>query len=75
MSKLFGYVECRSMSIDSLGLYFAELPQRKSRSGSDEMAPYMPTKNRTQEDFIDEMKKLVARDVKGSISNAANKPS
>ncbi len=57
VSGLFSSVVCRSMCIDSLELYFSELPHSKEDG----------KKRMTQESLLDEMRTLVERDVIGSV--------
>ena len=56
VSELFESVRCRSMCIASLKLYFSELPERKE------------SRHKSREDYLDEMKALVDRDVVGHIN-------
>ncbi len=69
VSDLFESVRCRSMCVESLLLYFRELPHRKDHHGDSEMSAEKGTGNtkKTQEDYLDEMKMLVSRDVVGRI--------
>ncbi|MBR6159594.1 MAG: hypothetical protein IKQ40_04765 [Lachnospiraceae bacterium] len=60
VSSLFGSVRCRSMSMESLKLYFSELPEAKENSET--------PKRGTREDVLAGMTELVARDVAGKVT-------
>lgn len=65
VSNLFASVRCRSKCIDSLQLYFIELPH-KTRSADNiemQMEKWNDNRRKTQESFLAEMRMLVARDV------------
>ncbi len=60
VSELFESVRCNSMCIDSLKLYFCELPvESNAESGN---------RTRTQSDIILELSGLISRDVAGKIN-------
>lgn len=70
VSALFARVMCRSMCVDSLNLYFRELPHMKVTDNESEMAfasPDSTSKRKTQEGLLQEMTFLVERDVIGNI--------
>ena len=60
VSDLFKSVRCRSMSMESLALHFAELPHTKD--GANEV------RKGSQEDIVAEVANLVTRDVVGNIT-------
>ncbi len=60
VSELFESVRCRSMNLESLRLYFLELPHAKEDEES--------SGKRTQESLLDETAELVRRDVIGNIT-------
>ena len=71
VADLFESVRCKSMCLESLKLYFCELGHKKGSAendgnsgGSDDE---MKSK-KTQEDLLNEMKRLVDRDVTGNVS-------
>ena len=67
IADLFEKVDCRSY-IEPLRLYFAELPNAKkgSEAGADNMTG---RKNKTtKEDILDEVSRMVERDVKGHVN-------
>ncbi len=70
LSDLFSFVRCRSLCVNRLKLYFKELPGRNGAGGSAEADPAIAggSRRRTQEDLLEEMKGLVARDVVGHVN-------
>ena len=66
VSELFASVVCRSMCIESLELYFSELPHSTEEGEGDEAASRGNTRS-TQESLLEEMRNLVDRDVVGNI--------
>lgn len=70
ISRLFTSVRCRSRCVNSLELYFRELPHKaKSNINSEGQKEKDNEKKRnTQEGFLLEMAKLVDRDVIGHIT-------
>ncbi|MCR5280052.1 MAG: hypothetical protein K6E19_11480 [Lachnospiraceae bacterium] len=60
VSDLFKSVRCRSMSMESLALHFAELPHTKDDTKE--------IRKGSQEDVMAEVAGLVARDVVGNIT-------
>ena len=62
VSALFESVRCRSMNMESLRLYFEELPQAKEKEIPGEKKKY------TQTDMLEEVAALVAKDVAGKVS-------
>ncbi len=68
VSELFASVRCRSMCIDSMKLYFSELPRAKENRADVKDESSSEVKKRTQEDLLAEMSKMVARDVAGHIT-------
>ncbi len=69
ISDLFESVKCKSMCIDSLKLYFKELPHTSEQTeGTADTAAVTEKKKNTQEALLAEMTKLVARDVVGSVT-------
>ncbi len=65
VSELFGVVKCDSRGIDTLKLYFKELPEKKRQEENPEDAE---KKKKSQEDILSEMAVLVERDVVGKIT-------
>ena len=59
ISNMFGFVTCRSMCIERLRLYFLELPHRN---------PENTGKAKTAESVMEEMTKLVERDLSGRVT-------
>ncbi len=69
VSDLFASVVCRSMCVDSLKLYFSEMPHTPERDlEAQGVVPEPGKKRKTQEELIAEMASLVKRDVEGKIS-------
>ncbi len=69
VSDLFASVQCRSMCIESLKLYFSELSHSSDKAeGEKNELPAEEKKKKTQEDLIAAMAWLVARDVVGHIT-------
>ncbi len=68
ISELFASVICRSMCIDSMKLYFSELPHAKEIVDDEKDENSSEEKRRTQEDLLAEMTRMVARDVVGHIT-------
>lgn len=70
VSRLFASVRCRSRCVDSLELYFKELPHKANGNGNSEGQKEKDNGNKrnTQEGFLSEMAKLVDRDVIGHIT-------
>lgn len=68
VSELFASVRCRSMYIDSMKLYFSELPHAQEQGDEDKDENPTLEKKRTQEDLLAEMTVMVARDVVGHIT-------
>ncbi len=69
VSELFASVKCRAMCIDSMKLYFKELPHGKDRTGDEKEAEIEEGKKKmTQEGLIAELAVMVSRDVVGHIS-------
>ncbi len=65
MTEQFASVDCRSMCIGVLEMYFSELPHRKKKNDDSNR----PEKSRiTQESTLDAMRKLISRDVIGKIN-------
>ncbi len=69
VSDLFASVCCRSMCIDSLRLYFSELPSKNQNDGDSETYVERDKENnkKTQESVLAEVLALVSRDVIGHI--------
>ena len=65
MTELFASVDCRSMCIGVLEMYFRELPHRKEKP---EGRTHQDKARITQESLLDEMRNLVGRDVIGKIT-------
>ncbi|MBR5377085.1 MAG: hypothetical protein IK139_07375 [Lachnospiraceae bacterium] len=65
VSELFASVVCESRLIDSLNLYFAELPDGSETDGNGQKAS---GKTRTKADYIKEAGELVKRDVIGHVT-------
>lgn len=63
ISNLFHSVRCRSRNIESLMLYFIELPEKVKRNKDEE--EYQP---RTKKEFLSELIPVIARDVFGHIT-------
>ncbi|MCR5232736.1 MAG: hypothetical protein K6E53_02365 [Lachnospiraceae bacterium] len=63
ISNLFHSVRCRSRNIESLMLYFMELPEKVKRNKDEE--EYQP---RTKKEFLSELTPVIARDVFGHIT-------
>ena len=69
VSELFASVECSSMCIDSLKLYFKEMPHAQEQSVGDKKEhPKNEKKKKTQEGLLEEMTSMVTRDVVGHIT-------
>ncbi|MCR5269150.1 MAG: hypothetical protein K6E16_11630 [Lachnospiraceae bacterium] len=69
ISNLFESVRYRSMNMESLRLYFEELPCRKDTTPAESEAVSEREKGRrTREDLLEEMEKLVAKDVVGHVT-------
>ena len=64
MSDLFASTECSSRCIDSLKLYFAELPDGCDRDADTRTGG---GKTRTKKDYLAEVAGLAARDVAGHV--------
>ena len=62
-------MKCRSMCVDSLKLYFMELPHtpEQTAEGKEKLSEE-EKKKKTQEDLLAEMTMLVSRDVVGKIT-------
>ena len=66
---LFASVKCTSMCIDSLMLYFKELPHGSEKNaGEEEKENPGEKKKKTQKGLLAEMSGMVARDVVGNIT-------
>lgn len=65
VSGLFASVRCWSKCVDSLQLYFMELPHKAKNAGNIEIqvAKWGDNRRKTQESFLEEMRMLVERDV------------
>ena len=69
VADLFEKVVCKSKNVESLGLYFSELPRGSVKSGDesakpkDESANETGSKKKTQEKILSEVADLVSRDV------------
>ncbi len=69
VSDLFSEVKRRSMCVDSLKLYFRELPHTTEPSAEvNKGLPEEEKKKKTQEDLHAEMTMMVARDFVGNIT-------
>ncbi len=70
VSDLFDHVECRSMCIDSLRMYFRELPVKGKDEDAteDKDSQVANIKKMNQERLIDNMKTMVSSDVIGHIT-------
>ncbi len=66
VSSLFAGVTCRSMCVKTLEMYFNDLPHPDSKAGAD--ADSGERKKTASEALIDEVAKLVEKDVIGKIS-------
>ncbi len=65
VAGLFRGVECRSMLIDTLKLYYSELPHRKQHDGKEQEEK----ENRNnQEDILEDMEETVRKEVVGNVS-------
>ena len=62
VSTLFASAQTKSRRLDSLKLYFKELPLKKGQENGN------GGKKKSQEEVLEEMKALVTRDVIGSIN-------
>lgn len=62
LADLFEKVVCMSKNVESLGLYFSELPQRAAKP-DEESGQDTGSKKKTQEKVLDEVAELVSRDV------------
>ncbi len=68
VSELFDSVICDSRCIDSLNLYFAELPDGSDKNGIGQTEQVSARKTRTKADYIKEVGELVRRDVIGHVT-------
>ena len=69
VSDLFAALKCRSMCVDSLKLYFRELPHTPEQNSElGEEVTEEEKKKKTQEDLLSRMTLMVARDVIGNIT-------
>ena len=71
VSDLFSSVSCNSLCVESLNLYFKELPAKTEPAGSEQESQESTErekKHRSQEDLLNEMTILISRDVIGKIN-------
>ena len=68
VANLFESVICRSLCVDSLKLYFRELPHASERAEIREDAGEGEKKHLTQEGLLAQMDRMVARDVAGNVT-------
>ncbi len=69
VSDLFASVVCRSKCVESLKLYFSEMPHTPERDlEAQGIVPEPGKKRKTQEELIAEIASLVKRDVEGKIN-------
>ena len=68
VANLFASVTCRSMCVESLKLYFRELPHASEHAKRIEDAGEGEKKHLTQEGLLAQMNKMVARDVAGNVT-------
>ena len=69
VADLFASVRCNSLCLESLKLYFSELGHKETaESTPDEDLGNKAQNGKTQEGLIDEMRRLVARDVVGHVT-------
>ena len=67
VSELFASVTCKSGCIESLKLYFSELPEGSNGASDDVADAGMARKPRTRDSFIKEVRALVQRDVAAGV--------
>ncbi len=65
LSELFTSVKCRSMSAESLMLYFKELPLK---AGENNNLNGAGSKKKTQEGLLNQMRSLVLKEVSGHVT-------
>ena len=69
ISELFQSVRCKSMCIETLRLYFRELPDRPASQLEAENPEQLADRHRKKkEDFLEEIEKLIQRDVAGKVT-------
>ncbi len=67
VSDLFGLVKCKSLCVDSLKMYFLELPHKNDSCEKAAEGASDKRRKKTQESLLAEMTQLVSRDVIGII--------
>lgn len=68
VADLFSSVSCKSLCVESLRLYFTELPVRTEQMNGEQESMEKERKRKTQEDLLEEMTMLISRDVIGKIN-------
>lgn len=72
ISSLFRKTVCNSMCLESLKLYFNELPEKEEKKPMTESENTVPGENevpkKTQESVVEEINALVERDVLGHVT-------
>ena len=68
VAELFLNVKCRSMCVETLKLYYRELPHSGRTAENGQGFPDSEKKHRTQEGLLSEMKSLAERDVAGNVN-------
>lgn len=68
VADLFSSVSCKSLCVESLRLYFTELPRRSEQMNGGQESMEKERKRKLQEDLLEEMTMLISRDVIGKIN-------